>query len=153
MSDYFQANLQSEFVAVTNAPIASQQLDTDDFSVKLALNVVEAGLDRKADDMLVLRVTNVSYLADYFVMMTGYSNIQVRAIANSIEGIVEEKCDRKPLRTEGKEEASWVVLDYGDVIVHVMMPSEREFYNLEAFWGHAERIDFQVSNLGGNEPI
>ena len=95
MSDYFQADLQSEFVAVTNRRIDSQQLDTEDLSVtKLASTIAEAGLDRKAGDMLVLRVRDVSYLADYFVMMTGYSNVQVRAIANTIEQEVEEKCER-----------------------------------------------------------
>jgi ribosome-associated protein len=149
MSDHFQADLQSEFVSVTNRKIDSQQLETQDFIAKeLALTIAEAGLDRKAGDLLVLRVTDVSYLADYFVMMSGYSNVQVRAIANTIEQVVEEKCDRKPLRTEGKAEASWVLLDYGEVIVHVMMPSEREFYDLEAFWGHAERVDFQASLKG-----
>lgn len=154
MSDHFQADLQSEFVTVTNRRIDSQQLDAEDLSVKeLASTIAEAGLDRKAGDLLVLRVTDVSYLADYFVMMSGYSNVQVRAIANTIEQEVEEKCDRKPLRTEGKAEASWVLLDYGEVIVHVMMPSEREFYDLEAFWGHAERVDFQPSAKGRSEPI
>ncbi len=146
MSDYFQ----SEFVTVTNPRISSQQLDPDDSTAKLALTIAEAGDDRKAGEILVLRVTDVSYLADYFVMMSGYSNVQVRAIANTIEGVVEEKCKRKPLRSEGKAEGSWVLLDYGEVIVHVMMPSEREFYDLEAFWGHAERVDFQASG-GGSE--
>ena len=147
MSDHFQADLQSEFVSVTNRRIDSQQLDAEDLNTKeLASTIAEAGLDRKAGDLLVLRVRDVSYLADYFVMMSGYSNVQVRAIANTIEQEVEEKCERKPLRTEGKAEATWVLLDYGEVIVHVMMPSEREFYDLEAFWGHAERIDFQASS-------
>ena len=147
MSDHFQADLQSEFVSVTNRTIDSQQLDTEDLSVKeLASTIAEAGLDRKAGDLLVLRVRDVSYLADYFVMMSGYSNVQVRAIANTIEQEVEEKCDRKPLRTEGKAEASWILLDYGEVIVHAIMPSEREFSDLEAFWGHAERVDFEASS-------
>ncbi|MGB3653684.1 MAG: ribosome silencing factor [Rivularia sp. (in: cyanobacteria)] len=147
MSDYFQ----SEFVTVTNPRISSQQLDPDDSTAKLALTIASAGDDRKAGEILVLRVTDVSYLADYFVMMSGYSNVQVRAIANTIEGVVEQKCKRKPLRSEGKAEGSWVLLDYGEVIVHVMMPSEREFYDLEAFWGHGERVDFQASG-GGSEP-
>jgi ribosome-associated protein len=85
-------------------------------------------------------VAEVSYLSDYFVMMTGYSKVQVRAIAEAIEGQVEIDWQRRPLRTEGKAEGTWVLQDYGDVIVHIMMPREREFYNLEAFWGHAERI-------------
>ncbi|MEM9923525.1 MAG: ribosome silencing factor [Cyanobacteria bacterium P01_D01_bin.50] len=150
MSDYFQADLQSEFVTQSFAPITSQQLDADD-SGKLAFTISLAGDERKAGDMLVLRVRDVSYLADYFVVMTGYSNVQVRAIANTIEEEVEQQCDRKPLRTEGKAEGNWVVIDYGEVIVHVMMPNEREFYNLEAFWGHAERVDYQAYVKGGGE--
>ncbi|MGO8019883.1 ribosome silencing factor, partial [Rhizobium leguminosarum] len=88
----------------------------------------------------------VSYLADYFVMMTGYSKVQVRAIAQAIEGKVETELQRRPIRTEGKVEGSWVLQDYGDVIVHIMMPKEREFYNLEAFWIHAERISLPESD-------
>ena len=152
MSDYFQADLQSDFVTLSNRETTSQQLDIDDLSVKLALTIAEAADSRKAGDMLVLRVADVSYLADYFLVMTGYSNVQVRAIANTIEQEVKENCERKPLRTEGKTEGSWVLLDYGEVIVHVMMPNEREFYNLEAFWGHAERVDFQAYITGGGEP-
>ena len=151
MSDYFPTNLQSEFVTVTDTKIDSLTVDTDDLSAKLASTIASSGDDRKAGDISVLRVTDVSYLADYFTIMTGYSNVQVRAIANTIESDVEEKFKRKPLRTEGKAEASWVLLDYGEVIVHVMMPSEREFYDLEAFWGHAERVDFQASGKGGGE--
>ncbi|MEO1374323.1 MAG: ribosome silencing factor [Cyanobacteria bacterium J06635_10] len=150
MSDYFQADLQSEFVALSNAPISFQQLDADD-SAKLALTIAASGDDRKAADMLVLYVRDVSYLADYFVVMTGYSNVQVRALANTIEEEVEEKCDRLPLRTEGKAEGNWVVLDYGEVIVHVMMPNEREFYDLEAFWGHGSPVDYQAYIKGGDE--
>jgi ribosome-associated protein len=95
-------------------------------------------------------VAEISYLSDYFVMMTGYSKVQVRAIADAIQGQVEIDWQRRPLRTEGKAEGTWVLQDYGDVIVHIMMPREREFYNLEAFWGHAERIPLPNSNnIGG----
>jgi ribosome-associated protein len=55
------------------------------------------------------------------------------------------------LRTAGKAEGSWVLHDYGEVIVHVMMPKEREFYNLEAFWGHAERIEYPNPSEGGGK--
>jgi ribosome-associated protein len=72
--------------------------------------------------------------------MTGYSRVQVRAISSAIEEKVQTELERRPLRTEGKGEGSWVLQDYGDVIVHIMMPKEREFYNLEAFWSHAEHI-------------
>ena len=94
---------------------------------------------------MILRVAEVSYLADYFVIVTGFSKAQVRAIAQSVEQKVETEWQRLPLRTQGQSEGSWVVQDYGDVIVHILLPQEREFYNLEAFWGHAEKIEFQAS--------
>jgi ribosome-associated protein len=79
--------------------------------------------------------------------------VQVRAIAQSIEDKVETELQRRPLRTEGKGEGSWVLQDYGDVIVHIMMPKEREFYNLEAFWVHAERLSLPNIEEGGGSPI
>ena len=95
-----------------------------------------------------LRVSEVCYLADYFAIVTGFSNVQVRAISQAIADQVEAEWERLPLRIEGQSDASWVVMDYGDVIVHILKPQEREFYNLEAFWGHAERIDFSVAPRG-----
>jgi ribosome-associated protein len=114
----------------------------------LALTIARAAEDRKGNDIVLLRVSEVCYLADYFVIVTGFSNVQVRAISQAIADQVEEEWQRLPLRTEGQSDASWVVMDYGDVIVHILKPQEREFYNLEAFWGHAERIDFSVAPIG-----
>ena len=125
---------------MTKNAVSISKTDTEATSKNLALTIAEAALDRKAVEIILLDVAEVSYLSDYFVMMTGYSKVQVRAIAEAIEGQVEIDWQRRPLRTEGKAEGTWVLQDYGDVIVHIMMPREREFYNLEAFWGHAERI-------------
>ncbi|MGL5807434.1 MAG: ribosome silencing factor [Xenococcaceae cyanobacterium] len=113
-------------------------------SEQLAKTIAEAADDRKAADLVFLRVVEVSYLTDYFVLATGFSRAQVRAIADSIEEKVELELGRNPARIEGKTDASWILLDYGDVIVHVFLPEEREFYSLEAFWGHAERIEFSL---------
>jgi ribosome-associated protein len=112
-------------------------------SQNLALIIAEAADDRKAGDIVLLDVAEVSYLTDYFVIVTGFSPTQLRAICDSIEEKVEKEFQRHPLRIEGKTEGSWIVLDYGEAIVHIMLPREREFYNLEAFWGHAKRINFQ----------
>ena len=112
-----------------------------DVSQQLVQIIAEAASDRKAGDLTVLRVSDVSYLADYFVVVTGFSRVQVRAISQAIQDKVEQEWQRRPLRVEGQAEATWVLLDYGDAIVHILMPKEREFYNLEAFWGHAERIN------------
>ncbi|MDX2228338.1 MAG: ribosome silencing factor [Leptolyngbyaceae cyanobacterium bins.349] len=114
-----------------------------DTSLELALTAIQAADDRKGADIVLLRVTEVSLLADYFVLVTGYSKAQVRAIAGAVADQVQDEQLRAPLHTEGMAESTWVLQDYGDVIVHVLMPQERDFYSLEAFWGHAERVDFQ----------
>jgi ribosome-associated protein len=117
----------------------------EDESYQLALTIARAAEDRKGEEIIILRVAEVSYLADYFAIVTGFSKAQVRAISQAIEQQMEMEWQRLPLRTEGQAEGSWVLQDYGEVIVHIMLPQEREFYNLEAFWGHAEQIEFQAS--------
>ncbi|MDZ8024092.1 MAG: ribosome silencing factor [Nostoc sp. SerVER01] len=151
MTDYFQGNFPLQSVPLTKS-VLRNPTQIEEASGKLAATIAEAASDRKAGDILLLRVADVSYLADYFVMMTGYSRVQVRAIAQAIEAKVETELQRRPLRTEGKTEGSWVLQDYGEVIVHIMMPKEREFYNLEAFWIHAERISLPESDEGGGKP-
>src|SRR3712207_1600192 len=126
MTDYFQENFPLQSVRLTNS-VLRNPTQIEEASQKLAAIIDEAASDRKAGDILLLRVADVSYLADYFVMMTGYSRVQVRAIAQAIEEKVETQLQRRPLRTEGKAEGSWVLQDYGEVIVHIMMPKEREF--------------------------
>lgn len=111
-------------------------------SEALALVIAQAADERKGGDITVLKVATVSYLTDYFVIATGFSQAQVRAIARSIEDAVQEQYQRLPRHVEGQGDGGWVLLDYGEVIAHLFMPREREFYNLEAFWGHAERIPF-----------
>ena len=121
------------------APLAT------DSGEQLARDIAEAADDKKAQDIVLLKVTEVSYLTDYFVIATGFSTTQIKAICDSIEKQIEEKYQLTPLRVQGKQEARWIVVDYGEVIVHVFMQEEREYYNLEAFWGHAERIEFSAT--------
>lgn len=109
-------------------------------SEQLAFLAAEAADDRKAGDMLLLKVSEVSFMADYFLIVTGYSRAQLRAIAESIQDKVKEQYHRLPMSTEGAGKGSWVLVDYGDVIVHIMSPDDREFYNLEAFWSHGEVV-------------
>ncbi len=153
MSDYYQVNFPLQSIAEINSEIATPE-DADDNSEKMALTIAEAAADRKAGEIILLRVADVSYLADYFVVITGYSKTQVRAIADAIEDKVKTDWQRNPLRTAGKVEGTWVLQDYGEIIVHTMMPKEREFYNLEAFWGHAKRIEYPTTSLdGGSKPL
>jgi ribosome-associated protein len=112
---------------------------------ELAFMIAEAADDRKADQIVLLNVEKLSYLADYFLIMTGFSQPQLRAISISIEDKIYEKFQRLPIRIEGKNEGNWILHDYGDVIVHIFLPEARQFYDLEAFWSGAERTVFTSS--------
>ena len=115
------------------------RLNLDD-SKQLALLAAEACDDRKAVDIVLLRVEEISSIADWFVIATGFSDVQVRAIARSVEDKIEEESGgRLPLRKEGQKEGRWILLDYGEVIVHALTPDERSYYDLESFWGHGEK--------------
>jgi ribosome-associated protein len=109
-------------------------------SEQLALLAAEAADDRKAGDMMLLKVSEVSFMADYFLIVSGYSRAQLRAISESIQDKVKERFNIMPMSIQGVAKGNWVLVDYGDVIVHVMSPDDREFYNLEAFWSHGEVI-------------
>jgi len=111
----------------------------------LALLAADACDDRKAVDIVLIRVDEVSSIADWFVIATGLSDVQVRAIARSGEDRLELEAGRMPLRKEGQSEGRWVLLDYGEVIVHALTPAERSYYDLEAFWGHGETVPFLSS--------
>jgi len=107
-------------------------------SEALARLAAEACDDRKAVDIRLIRVDEVSSLADWFVVCSGLTDVQVRAIARSVEDRLNDEVQRLPLRREGVTEGRWVVLDYGELLVHVLTPQERSYYDLEAFWGHGE---------------
>ena len=116
-------------------------------SEQLAEMAAEACDDRKATDIQLIRIDEVSSLADWMVIAGGLSEVQVRAIAKSVEDRLEAQADRLPLRSEGLNEGKWALLDYGELIVHVLQPSERGFYDLEAFWSHGEHHGFMTSEL------
>ena len=123
-----------EGVAGALATSRKQPLD----SAALAQLAAEACDDRKATDVVLIRVDQVAYLTDWFVVCSGGSPVQVRAIARSVEEKLKENARRRPLRLEGIAEGRWVLLDYGELIVHVMGAQERHFYDLEGFWSHGE---------------
>lgn len=101
-----------------------------------ALLCVRYALDRKAYDLLLLDVSELTSLADYFLICTGRSDTQVQAIAQSIEEGLSA-LGRKPRTIEGMSGGHWVLMDYGDVVVHVFLESAREFYDLERLWARA----------------
>lgn len=110
-------------------------LEADDLPEEV-VQAAESALDRKAENVLALDLRGISTATDYFVLATGNSDIQVRAIA---EHIIEElgRSGVRPLHVEGLDRARWVLMDFVDFVVHVLHPLARDFYQLELLWGDA----------------
>lgn len=122
-------------------------------SEQLALLAAEACDDRKGVDIRLIRVDEVSSLADWFVICSGLSDVQVRAIARSVEDRLELEASLLPRGKEGQREGHWVLLDYGDLIVHVLTARDRQYYDLEAFWGHGEQVPFLGSTQALHDEV
>jgi ribosome-associated protein len=90
--------------------------------------------DKKAADVEVIDVSNKTILADYFVIATGTSTTHVKALAGEVEFVLKEQEQRMVDHVEGFESSRWILLDFGDVVVHVFHPEERDFYSLEKLW-------------------
>ena len=103
--------------------------------------------DRKAQDIKLLKVDQVSSIADWILITQGLSDVQVRAIVNNVEKTLRDEAEIIPLRKEGTNEARWALLDYGDLIINVFQPKERKFYDLESFWGNGVIYDFVDNKL------
>ncbi len=106
-------------------------------SKELAQLIAEYSLEKKADDVKILNLKGLTTIADYFVICSGDSDVQVRAIAdNIIDRLNEQKI--KVWHKEGYEGLNWILLDLVDVVVHIFQPETRLFYKLEKLWGDAE---------------
>jgi len=108
-------------------------------SLAIAKMAASAAEDKKAKDMVILKLGNLTIIADYFVIISGDSMPQLKAISNSIMRKLKKQNIRL-LHYEGKPETGWILLDYGDVIVHIFSSEKREFYNLEYIWQEAKKI-------------
>ncbi|MBA4373563.1 MAG: ribosome silencing factor [Thermodesulfovibrio sp.] len=109
-------------------------------SRELAVSAAEAALEKKAENPVVLELTGLTVVADYFVVCSGESTTQVRAISEHIEDELR-KAGIRPIGIEGRKHGHWVLLDYGDVIVHIFEKETRTFYDLEKLWMDAKTID------------
>jgi ribosome-associated protein len=109
-------------------------------SRKLALLCRELADNKKAEDIVILDLRKLSTITDYFVICTGTSEPHLRAIVGEIQEHLEEDQQISPRGTDGGINTSWVVLDYFDVIVHVMRKDVRELYKLEDLWGDAPLV-------------
>jgi ribosome-associated protein len=106
--------------------------------------------DRKAMDVVLLDMREVSSITDYFLICSGGSNRQVQAIADAIDEQLGKQ-GVSSLGVEGYKDAHWILMDYGDVIVHVFSADTRTFYDLEGLWGEAPKLDLPPEMNGSGE--
>lgn len=106
----------------------------------LAIEAARAASSKKADDVRVLDLGGLTDVADFFVICSGATDRQVRTIVAEIEKATKPV---KPVRREGERDLRWVLLDYGDVVVHVFAQPEREYYEIERLWSDAPEVGFE----------
>lgn len=102
--------------------------------------IADAMLEKKGNNVISLDLRKIgSAISDYFIVCSADSTTNVMAIADNIEDRMIEKCRRKTLRSQGRENCLWIILDYGDIVVHVFQTQYRDFYRLEDLWADADR--------------
>lgn len=105
--------------------------------------IARAADEKKAENLVILDVNKLTSLTDYFVFCSGNNPRQNKSIAEEIKhslGILKER----PSHLEGLNNASWILMDYGDIIIHIFMPDVRDFYDLEGLWADAKRLDVKA---------
>jgi ribosome-associated protein len=112
---------------------------SDSNTGQFARELVDVISDKKGSDIMLLDVRSVSLLADYFIVCSGDTERQVKAIADEVLDTGQET-GIKPLRIDGSSSSGWMVLDYGTVIVHVLVQPQREYYDLEELWSDAALV-------------
>lgn len=105
-----------------------------------ALLLTRFALEKKARDLVMMEVRDVTSIADYFIICSGSSDRQVQSIAQGIEENLSA-AGHPPFAVEGIHRGHWVLMDFSDVIVHIFYEPVREFYDLEGLWGHAPRVE------------
>jgi ribosome-associated protein len=106
-----------------------------------AVSAARTAIDKKAVDTILLELSDISAFADYFVICTGENPAQIRAIADAIDELFSKKFRLEPLGVEGLAHGRWVLMDYGDIIVHIFNKETRSFYELEKLWMDAPRVE------------
>lgn len=134
-----------------NNPVASAQFQNayseSDLNSKEVVEVItEALLSRKGKDITIMDVSELTTLTDFFIICHGNSDVQIKALADAVEDDVREKTGEKAWKKEGVSARSWIILDFVNIVVHVMSREKREYYGIERMWN-----DAKITNIE-NEP-
>lgn len=111
---------------------------------KVALYFARALEEKKAKDTIVLDIKNISIIADYFIISSAQSAIHLKTLSTAISDTIKENKINRKLRYEGNEYTGWVLLDCGDIIVHLFSEEKRNFYHLEQLWQDAKQINTSI---------
>ncbi len=109
--------------------------------LELARAAAMAADQKKAEDLVVIDLTDASDVCDYFVVCTAANNRQAEAVVEEVEEKLRVNYGERPLSVEGRAEGTWILVDYGPLVVHVFQPESREFYRLDNLWGDAPRVE------------
>ena len=108
---------------------------------ELAIIAAKALDEKKGKEISAIEITDLTTLADYFVIASGSSNTQINALCDNVEKALKEQAGEDPLHREGYRDGTWVLLDYGSICVHVFSQEAREFYSLERLWHDGKPMD------------
>jgi ribosome-associated protein len=108
---------------------------------------VDCALDKKAYDLKLFEVAEISSVTDYLLLASGRSDRQVQAIAEHIRLEFKQKHEMLPLAIEGMDQGRWILLDYGELMVHVFQPEVRSFYDLEGLWTEAPEVELERTSV------
>lgn len=118
-------------------------MTASDRAIDLVRTAAVAASEKLAEDIIALDVSDQLYIVDAFLVASASNDRQIRAVVDSIEDALREK-GAKPVRREGEKDSRWILLDYGDIGIHVLHSEEREFYALERLWGDCPTIEVQA---------
>jgi len=132
-------SMQKDLNSKQKKDLADEHVEVADKSLARALDCARAAIDKKAENLKILDVSKISGFTDYFVICSALTDRQVEAIANAVERELRNK-KVKILNSEGRTDHRWVLLDFGDVIVHIFLDALRDYYRLEELWSSARPV-------------
>ena len=126
--------------ALPTPPRSAAGPQNADAALQRALLAAQTAEENRGTNIIVLDMRELTSIFDYFVIVTGASRRQLHAMSEEIDDVLENRMGDRRLGIEGYEESRWILLDYGDVVVHLFEPDTRDYYALEQLWGRAKRV-------------